>query len=447
MKRRIAFISEHASPLATLGGQDSGGQNVYVAELAKHLEKIGYNVDVYTRKESVKQTEIVNWLPGIRVVHTIAGPSEVIAKENLLPFMNDFAANMISFIKNHQLHYDLIHANFFMSGVVASIVKKNLKIPFAITFHALGAIRKIHQKAMDRFPQERVAIEKQLMHEADAIIAECPQDQEDMIVHYGADRKKMTIIPCGFSRDEFQPIEQKTARIFLDLPLREKIILQLGRMVPRKGIDNVIRAVAKLKNHPNTRLVIVGGSNEIPDPTKCPELARLQALAEKEKAVSQITFVGSKQRNILKYYYSAADIFVSTPWYEPFGITPLEAMASGAVVIGSNVGGIKFSVEDGKTGFLVPPHEPELLAQKIKLLLANRNLWKAMRYNALQRVNTLFTWQEVAKKCDQLFQQIIQSTNIRKASSRVISMDNYPFTKVKYLKRWPWNWPSTAPAK
>src|SRR5689334_22271680 len=137
MKKRIAFISEHASPLAVLGGVDNGGQNVYVAELSMELAKAGYSIDVFTRKDNRSLSTVVEWMPGVRVIHVKAGPEKFIEKEGLLPFMHEFADNMLSFIDRGHLHYDLIHANFFMSALVASIVKRVLHIPYVVTFHAL----------------------------------------------------------------------------------------------------------------------------------------------------------------------------------------------------------------------------------------------------------------------------------------------------------------------
>src|SRR5690606_24817230 len=227
MKKRIAFISEHASPLAVLGGVDSGGQNVYVAELAKYLAARGYTIDIFTRWDDSELPQVVNWMPGVRVVHMKAGPVRFVAKEELLGFMPQFTKSMLTYIREENIHYQLIHANFFMSGMVAADLKKRLHIPFVITFHALGHVRRIHQKEQDKFPKERLLIEKTIAAEADQIIAECPQDREDLIRHYDASPEKITIIPCGFSPAEFYPINQKLARTIVGLPLEERIILQL----------------------------------------------------------------------------------------------------------------------------------------------------------------------------------------------------------------------------
>jgi glycosyltransferase involved in cell wall biosynthesis len=285
-----------------------------------------------------------------------------------------------------------------------------LQIPYVVTFHALGLVRKIHQKEKDAFPPERINIEKRVVADANQIIAECPQDREDLITHYGADPAKITIIPCGFNPKEFYPMDKQKARLALNLDLKEKIILQLGRMVPRKGVDNVIHAVAKLKEfNSSVRLVIVGGEADTPDPDLTPEINRLQQIAVQENVFDKVVFTGRRKRDVLKYYYAASDIFVSTPWYEPFGITPLEAMACGIPVIGANVGGIKYSVADNESGFLVPPRDPGALAERITQLLSDEALYHAMQKNAIKRVNKFFTWSKVADKFDHLYEKVLLS--------------------------------------
>jgi len=422
MKKKVAFISDHASPLAILGGVDSGGQNVYVAELSEQLVQKGYAIDVYTRKDNKDLEETVNWKPNIRVIHIEAGPKEYVPKERLLYYMDLFTANMLYYIQKNKLDYSLIHANFFMSALVAANLKKYLEIPYVVTFHALGLVRRIHQKEKDTFPAERINIERHIVADADQNVAECPQDMEDLIIHYGADPAKITTVPCGFNPKELYPIDKQKARSVLNLDQNEKIILQLGRMVPRKGVDNLIRAIAKLKefNSP-VRLIIVGGEADTPDPNLTPEIKRLQQIAAEENVLHKIIFTGRKSRSVLKYYYAASDIFVSTPWYEPFGITPLEAMACGVPVIGADVGGIKYSVADNETGFLVPPHNPAALAEKIVQLLSNETLYHAMQKNAIKRVRKFFTWSKVAGKVDHLYEKVLLNTHKKPVAQERVS--------------------------
>lgn len=408
--RKIALISEHASPLALIGSTDSGGQNVYVAQLAKQLARLGYLVDVFTRRDSADAPQVVDWLPGVRVVHVPAGPAQFIPKEEMLPYMEQFGRFVTRFARRQKMPYDLLHANFFMSGMVARHVRQVLGIPYVITFHALGRVRRLNQKQADAFPDVRFAIEEHLMHDADCIIAECPQDRRDMERHYAAPRERIEVVPCGFDPEEFSPVHVD-ARQQLGLAQDEFIMLQLGRMVPRKGVDNVIRAAAILQHQyqVRARLLVVGGNGALPDPVATPELGRLMALAASLGVEDSVTFTGQRQRDMLRYYYSAADVFVTTPWYEPFGITPLEAMACGTPVIGSAVGGIKTTVVDGETGFLVPPNDPDALAERLARLHADPHLAQRMGWAGMRRAYQNFTWRSVAASIAAIYERVLDT--------------------------------------
>jgi D-inositol-3-phosphate glycosyltransferase len=421
MSLRIALISEHASPLASLGGVDSGGQNVYVAQIARHLSQQGYAVDVFTRRDHQAQPEIERSADGYRVIHVPAGPPESIAKEELLPYMEEFTDFMIYHLVRHPV--DLVHANFFMSGLVAMGLKRILGIPFVVTFHALGRVRLLYQAQADRFPTERLVIEDRIIAEADHIIAECPQDAADQISLYGADPVKLRVVPCGFDEDELRPIDKTIARRTLDLEAHRPVILQLGRMVPRKGVDDAIRGFARMVHRHRIAgsMLIVGGESDEPDPLETPEIGRLQQIARQERVADCVRFAGRADRSRLKFYYSAADVFVTTPWYEPFGITPLEAMACGTPVVGSDVGGIKFSVRDGRTGYLVPPHDPEALGARIARLVSNPTLRQQLGREALHRVRRRFTWRKVSESIAEVYQEVMTNRTHRTTTRAKLS--------------------------
>lgn len=410
MQKRVAFISEHASPLALLGGVDAGGQNVYVDRVARCLANIGYEVDIFTRWDNPEVKRIVEYAPGVRVVHVEAGAKKFIRKERLFDYMDDFVQDMAAYIRRHDAHYDLVHAHFWMSGYVASELKQRLGIPYVITFHALGKVRRIYQGAADEFPDLRFDIEERVAQNADAVVAECPQDRDDLMIHYFVKPERIRTIPCGFDREEFQPLDKAECMERLGLDPAEKVILQLGRMVPRKGVDNVIRGTACLLRRKAlpVRLLIVGGDTDHPCPVRTPEIGRLQTIAREEGIEDRVTFAGRRGRHELKYYYNAADLFVSTPWYEPFGITPLEAMACGVPVIGANVGGIKFSVEHELTGYLVPPDEPEILAERMLEVLDNPETRDFLGRQAIKRVNRYFTWETVSEQLAELYTELAE---------------------------------------
>ncbi len=409
--KRVALISEHASPLAALGGVDSGGQNVYVGQVAKHLAAMGHQVDIFTRRDSEEQPEVVPWADGARVIHVPAGPAHYVRKEELLPYMDDFTAYLLRFCQQAGHGYDLIHANFWMSGLVAADIKRILGTPFVVTFHALGRVRRLYQGNSDQFPDERFAVEDRIIAEADAIVAECPQDRQDMIQLYRANPAHITVIPCGFDAAEFWPLDQARAREVLGLPQDEYVVLQLGRMVPRKGVETVVRGFARLlrSRDARARLLIVGGESETPDPAITPEIGRLQRIAREVKIAESVIFTGRRPRDMLKYYYNAADVFVTTPWYEPFGITPVEAMACGIPVIGAAVGGIQHTVADGETGYLVPPKDFAALAERLVFLYQHPDVRRALGQQAIERAQRLFTWQSVTETIADLYAEVIGS--------------------------------------
>ncbi len=404
--RRIALISEHASPLATLGGVDSGGQNVYVGQLARQLGAMGHEVDVLTRRDSGRWPEVVPWSEGARVVHVPAGPASPVRKEDLLPYMGEFAAWALRSARRRP--YDVIHANFFLSALVALDLKRATGAPVVVTFHALGRVRRLHQGGFDDFPEARLAIEDRAVAEADRIIAECPQDLDDLTRLYGADPDRVATIPCGFDPAEFWPIAKNRARAHLGLDPAAPLILQLGRMVPRKGVDNVIRGLARLRQGHGigANLLVVGGEATDPDPAITPEIGRLRAIAAGEGVEDAVTFVGSRGRDELRHYYAAADVFVTTPWYEPFGITPVEAMACGTPVVGSAVGGIKDTVVDGETGYLVPPDDPGALAARLARLFRHPDLLRQFGRQASRRANALYSWGRIARAVAEVYDEV-----------------------------------------
>jgi len=379
-----------------------------VAHVAAALARRGHHVDVLTRRDSRALPTAVDMRPGVRVLHIDAGPPEFVPKEQLLPHMRAFGTAALRLMRR-SLRHDAVHANFFMSGLVGLRLQRQLNLPLVQTFHALGAVRRLHQKEADRFPPERIELESRIAREADCVVAECPQDAADLIEHCGASPDRIAQVPCGVDLDEFGPGDKLQARRKLHLPEDEFIVLQLGRLVPRKGVDNVIRAVAAMQRMPERRafrLLIVGGESTVPDETRTPEIGRLRRIAQEAGVDARVTFVGRRDRDQLRDYYRAADVFVTTPWYEPFGITPLEAMACATPVIGAAVGGIQHTVVDGLTGYLVPAQDPETLALRLDDLRRHPEIGRLMGRAGLLRVQREFTWDSVAFRLAGIYAQV-----------------------------------------
>jgi len=390
--KKIAIVSEHASPLASPGSVDSGGQNIYVAQTARRFAAAGHQVDIFTRRDNACLPAEVAWHPGIRVIHVPAGPARYVPKEELLPYMDDFGAFLSRYFGLQARPYDVVHANFFMSALASLPAARRHGVPLAVTFHALGRVRRLHQREADRFPDSRFQIESDIVREADMIIAECPQDRRDLLNLYDADPRRIRVVPCGYDPQEMSVMDTAEARRRLAWRPDEFRILQLGRMVPRKGVDNVIEALGVLHRRHGVaaRLCVVGG-----DRRDSAELARLRAVAERAGVTPFVEFAGRRDRQDLCCYYCASDVFVTTPWYEPFGITPVEAMACGRPVVGSDTGGIRSTIKDGKTGFLVPARDPEALAARLARLADDPGLRRQMGLAGARRARRRFTWRQV----------------------------------------------------
>ena len=410
---KIALISEHASPLATLGSIDSGGQNVYVAYVARELAQAGHSVDVFTRRNNPELPPVIYFARNVRVIPVPAGPACFIPKESLLPHMDEFSDNIVTCCGRAR-PYDVIHANFFMSGVAAQRLRDEYGSPFVITFHALGKVRRLHQGSADGFPASRIDIEEMLVASADRIIAACPQDRDDLVNLYDARLDDVDVVPCGVETKELGPGSRKL-RKELGIGDDEFVVLQLGRLVPRKGIDNVIRGLATLvtDHRIEAKLLVVGGESDEPDPVRTPEIGRLHRIAEAEGVGARVIFIGRRPRTALRDFYCAADVFVTTPWHEPFGITPLEAMACGCPVVGAAVGGIKHTVVDGVTGYLIPPNDPSALADRLACLRSNPARARMFGRAGVRRVRSAFTWQRVAASLESVYRSLYSGPEIR----------------------------------
>ncbi len=414
--RRIAFLSEHASPVALLGGADAGGQNVYVDEVSRHLGQLGYAVDVFTRRDAGEQPPVMAWRTGVRVVHVEAGPEQTLPKDDLWPLMPAFRDGVARFAAEEGAGYDLIHGNFWMSGWAAADLGRRLGVPVVQIFHALGKTKQRHQGAADTSPEERIGVEIEVVRAAERLIAQCPSEREELVNDYGAPPDKVAVIPSAVNTETFRPLPREEARRLIEPELgigpEDEVVVYVGRMLPRKDVRNVVRAFASLvrtrsgAGRPVPKLLLVGGETVEPDPVATPEIGVLQGMAADLGVTDRVRFTGNRQQDVLHRYYGAADVVVTTPWYEPFGLTPLEGMACGRPVVGSAVGGITFTVQDGVTGFLVPPRDPEALATRLGDLLDRPGLRDRMGDAARVRVERSFTWPTVASRTAALYEEL-----------------------------------------
>ncbi|MFF0223792.1 glycosyltransferase [Streptomyces sp. NPDC004629] len=392
---RVAMVSEHASPLAQLGGPDAGGQNVYVAQLAAQLTRRGHEVVVYTRRDGPGFPERVTTSDGVRVVHVPAGPPAPIPKDELLPYMEEFSQWLAR--EWAAGPPDVVHAHFWMSGLAALAGARSLGLPVIQTYHALGTVKKRHQGAADTSPPERNAIETAVGRECSAIIATCADEVAELDA-MGLPRRHVTVVPCGVDPGLFAPVPG--AREHGTGPRR---LLAIGRLVPRKGFDRAIRALAAV---PDAQLLIAGGPQRALLRAE-PEAERLWALAVEFRVSDRLALLGGVSRAHMPGLISSADLVLSLPRYEPFGIVPVEAMACGTPVVATAVGGQLDTVVDGRTGVLVPPESADhAIGTTVRGLLDDRDLLAEYGARGRRRVLDHYTWDRVADAVTRVYSAV-----------------------------------------
>jgi glycosyltransferase involved in cell wall biosynthesis len=385
---RIAMISEHASPLAALGGEDAGGQNVHVADLSVALAEQGHDVRVYTRRDSPELPTSVPVRDGVTVVHVPAGPAEPVGKDALPPYMPAFGEWLTAQWTSGDWLPDVAHAHFWMSGTAAVIAGRRTGVPVVQTYHALGTVKRRYQGAADTSPPQRIRCERALGQLVGRVIAQC-RDEVRELVHMGVPRSRMTVIPSGVDSQRFTPDGPVAPRD----PGRPRI-LTVGRFVARKGFDDVLRALRRV---PEAECVVIGGppADRLADD---PLAAQLWEIARSHHVADRVRLIGGVPPGEMPRWYRSADVLAVAPWYEPFGLVPLEAMACGVPVVATAVGGLTDTIVAGRTGDLVPPRDPRALGVVLRRLLDDPGRRFAYASAALERVRRCYSWQRAAER-------------------------------------------------
>ncbi|NWF54158.1 MAG: glycosyltransferase [Syntrophaceae bacterium] len=400
--KRVAVLSVHSCPLAALGGKETGGMNVYVREISRQMGRLGIGVDVFTRSQNPHISPIVFLGQNARVVHIKAGPEEPVAKHKLLQYMPAFTSEVVRFARNSGTSYDLIHSHYWLSGWVGGRLKKLWSVPLVHMFHTLGVLKNTAGKGgKEMEPPNRLRVEKEIGEYADCIVAPSPWEKKQMVLLNGIPASRVKVIPCGVDLQLFRPIPSSRAMKFLGIT-RRNFILYVGRIDAIKGIDVLIRAVHRLTCRPEGEkgdlgLIVVGGELDEDAPRESREMQSLRVLVQELKLQDRVAFWGSQRQDLLPYFYSATQALVLPSRYESFGMVALEAMACGTPVIASRVGGLKYTIENGRTGLLVPEDNPALLADGICRVVECPGVRKKLVRAALAKVRR-FGWPEIARE-------------------------------------------------
>jgi glycosyltransferase involved in cell wall biosynthesis len=373
---------------------DSGGQNVHVESLARALARAGHQITVHTRRDSAGLPDRVRIADGVLVEHLDAGPAVPVPRDEQLPLVGQLGSELAARFAADPP--DLVHAHFWMSGLAALSATRDLDVPVVQTFHALGVTKRRFQGRQDTSPPVRIRMERALARDVDRVIA-TSTDEATELARLGAARSRITVVPSGVDVDQFRP----------DGPAAERgdrpRVLCIGRLVPRKGFDTVIRALVGV---PRAELVIAGGpaADELAGD---PEAARLTRLAERFEVADRVRLVGAVARPDVPALLRSADLVVCTPWYEPFGLVPLEAMACGVPVVASAVGGFLDTVVDGATGTLVPPRRPDRLAAAMRRLLAEPFWREAYGTAGVDRARSRYSWNRIAAATLAVYEDVL----------------------------------------
>ena len=411
---RIALVSEHASPLAAIGGVDAGGQSVHVAELAAGLVRLGHSVSVYTRRDDADLAERVTTPAGYEVVHVPAGPAAPVPKDDLWPHMAAFADHLTEMLKFQQP--DVVHAHFWMSGWASARAARRLNLPLLVTFHALGSVKRRYQGPADTSPLNRIRVEVAVAGAADSIVATATEEVRELAL-LGVPSSKVSVVPCGVDLEHFTPAPTPNASPAIPQRGCRYRLLSVGRLVPGKGYDVIIEAMTWL---PETELLIAGGAGS-GGTTPDPEHDRLIAVAEGLGVADRVRLIGQVARADMPALLRSADLVICSPWYEPFGIVPLEAMACGVPVVASAVGGMLDTVVDSVTGALVTPRDPVALAEVVGPLLESPSRRAEFARAGLERVRSRYSWDRVAAETAAVYQQTVRRQGVGHALSAPIS--------------------------
>ena len=414
-KLRIAMLSYHTCPLATLGGKDTGGMNVYVKEITRQLGVVGVHVDVFTRSQNEHVPHVLHDLGyGNRIVHIPAGPEFPLPKKELTSYIPQFVANIEYFAASKDIQYDLIHSHYWMSGIAAIELNKQWNIPKIQMFHTLGLMK--NRVAMTPEEQEgeyRIAGEREVLKSANRIIAATTAEYAQLLWLYQADVSKVTVIPPGVDVGKFYPIPPDEAKEYIGVPPCGRMLLFVGRIEPLKGLGVLVEAIGMMhQNEVFTDdpfcLVIIGGDPGANKDQADIEMSRIKGLTEQYGLKNLVTFLGKRNQDSLPYYYSAAEAVVVPSQYESFGMVALEAMACGTPVVASQVGGLAYLVQDGITGYTVPVDEPAQLADRLTVLLQDKNLRDRLGKQAFQ-VAQDYAWEKITARLVDVYREVIDN--------------------------------------
>ena len=415
--KNICMLSTHGyfDPVPQLGQTDTGGQVVYVLQLAKALAAHDIKVDIYTRwfDRSKQQIDPVPGCPDVRVIRIQGGPWKFIAKEEIYDILPELTKNMIAFIRQNEIHYDLFHGHYVDAGIVTLDVARAFDKPAFFTAHSLGAWKREQMGGkpdeMDRKYKfsKRVSEELRIFRAVRAQTVTTDIQKEKLEQLYGFTSSNIAVIPAGVDIDTYRLLRPEERKLENGLP--DRYILCLSRIDSNKGHDLLLNAFDVVRRSiPEVHLVIGGGSPK-PRQTELEVLSTVQKIIDQSDMSSRVHIAGYIPDELLAASFQQAELFVLPSIFEPFGMTALEAMACGTPVIGSKLGGIREVISSGEDGLLIDPANQGEFADAIIMLLKDQKLLESMGQRACRNVRKYFSWDAIAGRHIEFYDKYIST--------------------------------------
>jgi D-inositol-3-phosphate glycosyltransferase len=403
--RRLAVVSYHSSPLVEPGSGDSGGMTIYVRALAEEMSSRGVRTDIFTRANG-NTPRVSELSPGVRVMGIEAGPHSPVSKEELNPYVKDFAWGTRALATLQGSHYDVIHSHYWQSGLAAGALSEAWDAPWVHSHHTLGRVKNRFLAPGDvPEPGSRVEGETEVIDAADVLLASTEEEQRYLACLYGASPDRLKTLYPGVDHRLFTPGDRVHARAALGLA-DEPVILYVGRIQRLKGLDLAIESFKELTRliaPVEAKFLIVGGASGAGGED---EVRRLMGLVRSLGIEGQVCFLGPRPHAELPAYYRAADALVICSHYESFGLAALEAQATGTPVVATAVGGLSYIVQDGASGFLLGTRDPSAFAARIATLVNDPVLRAAFGFEGARRARS-FSWRRTADELLELYECLV----------------------------------------
>jgi D-inositol-3-phosphate glycosyltransferase len=385
--------------------------NVYVRQLSSALARAGAVCDVYTRAWAPDVPATVSVEPGFQVHHIPAGPLAPVGKEALPGLVDEFTEGVLARIAasvdcGRCGPPDALHANYWLSGLAGHVIKHELGLPLASTFHTLDRVKAetSPEEAVAAEPARRAEAEAGVIACSDAVLASCSVEADQLVALYGADPDRIETVAPGVDGAFFAPGDRGQARRALGLPVDRPLLAFVGRIQPLKGAEVALRALAIVRERvPGALLAVIGGPS---GPAGHRELARLRAVVAELGLGESVRFVPPQPHELLSTWYRAMEVCLVPSRSESFGLVALEAGACGTPVVANAVGGLPTLVEDGATGFLVEGRDPAGFAEAALGVLGDPRLAQTLSRRAVARASG-YTWSAAGSRLLDLYARLI----------------------------------------